>query len=144
MNTPINVDEFRSLVRKEIAKKFVDLMSTARKNRGSQTAIAAQLGVQRQMLDQYAAGSVPQADVLLTAFLEWDWSIRIDNPAREGPRWFEFAVSDMDGGLRKRKPAPVQLSLFEALNDMEEKIETLKKSVGRVEFEVERAFGKTG
>ena len=95
------------------------------------------------MLDQYATGSVPKADVLIAAFLKWDWTIKIDNPAKEGPRWFEFALSDIDGGLKKRKPKPVQLSLFEALNDMGENIETLKKSVGRVELEVERAFGKT-
>jgi hypothetical protein len=143
MNAAIDVDELKSLVRKEIRNKFADLILTVRKNRGSIVSVAAQIGAKRQMLDQYAKGSVPQADVLLAAFLKWDWSIKIDNPTTEGPRWFEFALSDMDGGLRKRRPDPVQMSLFEALNDMEEKIETLKKSVGRVEFEVQRAFGKT-
>jgi hypothetical protein len=143
MSTVINTDEFRSLVCKEITKKFMDLVATARGSRGSKTAIAAQIGVQRQMLDQYANGSVPQADVLLAAFLKWGWSIRVYNPSDETPHWWEFALSDIDGGLQKRKPEPVQLSLFEALTDMEEKIETLKKSVGRVEFEVERAFGKS-
>jgi hypothetical protein len=95
------------------------------------------------MLDQYATGSIPQADILLAAFLKWDWHIKIDHPVKEGPQWSEFALSDIDGGLQKRKPEPVQMSFFEALNDMEEKIETLKKSVGRVEFEANRAFRKS-
>ena len=143
MDTAIDATTFKSLVREEITKKFKELISTVRNSRGSMKDVAAQIGVSRHMLELYGTGSLPQGDVLLAAFLKWDWSIKIFSPANEGPRWFEFALSDIEGGLQERKPTPVQLSLFEALNDMEEKIETLKKSVGRVEFEDERAFGKT-
>ena len=143
MNIAINAEDFRAQARKEITRKFVELLEGVRTNRGSRAVIAAQIGVRRQMLDQYASGSVPQGDVLLAALLKWDWKITVENPATDGPAWFEFGLSDLDGGLQKRNPEPVQLSLFEALSDMEEKIDTLKKSVGRVEFEVSRAFGKS-
>jgi hypothetical protein len=43
---------------------------------------------------------------------------------------------------QRRKREPIQLSLFDALTDLDQDLETMKKSVGRVELEIERAFGK--
>ena len=45
---------------------------------------------------------------------------------------------------KRRKREPVQLSLFDALTGLDQNMDTLKKSVGRVEFEIKRAFGKSG
>lgn len=141
MATISNVDQLRDLMRDEIKRKFADLVRGVKSGHGTLASVAAQIGVSRQALTQYADGSVPQSDVLLAAFLKWDWAVKIDNPG-EGPAWFEFSISDMEGGTKRRKREPVQLSLFEALTEMDQNIETLKKSVGRVESEVERAFGK--
>jgi len=131
----------RGLMRAEIKRKFAEWVRTVKAGPGSLADAAAQIGVTRQALTQYADGAVPQSDVLLAAFLKWDWVVKIDTPGEE-PSWFEFSISDMEGGTKKRKRAPVQLSLFEALTEMDQNIEILKKSVGRVESEVERAFGK--
>ena len=54
---------------------------------------------------------------------------------------YEFTVNDLEGGLQQRKPEPIQLSLFEALSELDGQISVLKKTVGRVELEIERAFG---
>jgi hypothetical protein len=75
------------------------------------------------------------------AFLKWDWVIKVENPGHT-PGWFEFSLSDMEGGLTERKREPVQLSLFDALTDLDQNLEILKKTVGRVEVEIERAFPK--
>jgi len=48
----------------------------------------------------------------------------------------------MEGGIKKRRPEPIQLSLFDALTDLDQNIDTLKKSAGRVEVEIRRTFGK--
>ncbi len=95
------------------------------------------------MLDQCASGSVPASDVLLTAFLKWGWVIRIEERGKQ-PSWCEFSVSDVEGGVKARKREPVQLSLFDALTDLDQNMDTLKKSMGRVEFEIGKAFGKVG
>lgn len=57
------------------------------------------------------------------------------------PAWCEFSISDLDGGLQKRKREPIQLSLFNARSDLDGQINVLKKNVGRVEFEIKRTFG---
>jgi hypothetical protein len=101
--------------------------------------VAAQIGVSRTMLPNYAKGSVPEADVLLTAFLEWGWSIRIEDTGGT-PSWCEFGLSDVEGGIELRKAEPTQLSLFDALQELDQDIDTLKKSVGRAEAEIRRAF----
>ena len=54
---------------------------------------------------------------------------------------YEFTVNDLEGGLQQRNPEPIQLSLFEALSELDGQISVLKKTVGRVELEIERAFG---
>jgi hypothetical protein len=141
METSLKADQFRSLVCAEIRRKFADLVKNVKSGPGSLSDMAAQLGVTRQALSQYAKKSVPQGDVLLTAFLKWDWSIRIENKGGT-PAWCEFSISDVDGGVQRRKREPIQLSLFDALTDLDQDLETMKKSVGRVELEIERAFGK--
>jgi hypothetical protein len=50
----------------------------------------------------------------------------------------------LEGGIKRRKREPVQLSLFDALTGLDQNMDTLKKSVGRVEFEIKRAFRKSG
>jgi hypothetical protein len=143
MQTPLNADQYRLRIRDAIQRKFIELVNGVKSGHGSLAEVAAQLGVRRQALDQYANGSVPASDVLLMAFLEWGWVIRVDGHKGQ-PSWCEFSVSDMEGGIKRRKPEPVQLSLFDALTELDQGMDTLKKSVGRVEFEVNRAFGKLG
>jgi len=143
MQRPLDADQYRRLLRNETQRKFSDLVNKVKSGKGSLSDVAAQIGVSRQALDQYAAGSVPASDVLLMAFLKWDWVIRVED--RHGhPSWCEFSVSDMEGGVKARKREPVQLSLFDALTDLDQNMDTLRKSVGRVEFEIKRAFGKVG
>jgi ribosome-binding protein aMBF1 (putative translation factor) len=69
MDTSLTPEEFQEKVAKVIAEKFRVLVRNARKRRGALTELAAQIGVKRTMLDQYAEGSVPGADILFTAFL---------------------------------------------------------------------------
>jgi hypothetical protein len=141
MDKPADVAKLRKRIRDEVQRKFAEVVRNVKAGSGSLSVVAAQLGVTRQALSQYAGGSVPQSDVLLAAFLVWEWVIRIENKP-DMPGWCEFSVSDMEGGVKKRKQAPLQLSLFDALTDLDQNLETLKKSVGRVESEIERAFGK--
>src|ERR1035441_10329082 len=88
------------------------------------------------------SGSVPASDVILMAFLKWDWVIRVEDHQGQ-PSWCEFSVSDMEGGIKRRKREPVQLSLFDALTGLDQNMDTLKKSVGRVEFEIKRPRAAT-
>ena len=82
---------------------------------------------------------MPAADVLLTAFLKWDWSIEIKSPGAT-PAWCQFSMTDMDKESKKLKQQPVQLSLFDALNELDEHLETLKKSVARAETEIAKSL----
>jgi transcriptional regulator with XRE-family HTH domain len=143
MKTPLRADQWRLLFRDAIHREFAELVNGVKSGQGSLADVAAQLGVSRQALDQYANGSVPASDVLLMAFLKRDMVIRIEDRGGD-PSWCEFSVSDIDGGIKGRKRKPIQLSLFDALTDLDQNMDTLKKNVGRVEFEIERAFGKTG
>lgn len=143
MQPPLNADQYRLRIRDAIQRKFVELVNGVKSGHGSLAEVAAQLGVRRQALDQYASGSVPASDVILMAFLKWDWVIRVEDHQGQ-PSWCEFSVSDMEGGIKRRKREPVQLSLFDALTGLDQNMDTLKKSVGRVEFEIKRAFGKSG
>ena len=141
MEGPVNIAQLRTRIREEVQAKFADLVKNVKAGPGSLDNVARQIGVTRPALTQYARGSVPQSDVLLAAFLKWDWEIRIENPG-EAPAWCEFSMSDVHGGIKKRKREPVQLSLFEALTDLNENMDTLKKTVGRVELEIDRAIGR--
>ena len=140
MNTSAPVGEIRDKIREAIRLKFQGLVAQTRASGGSLSDLADQIGVKRQSLDQYADGSMPGADVLLLSLLKWDWTIRIETPDNR-PAWCEFSLSDVDGGLQQRKREPIQLSLFEALSDLNGQISVLKKNVGRVEIEIKRAFG---
>ena len=141
MDSPVVLEQLKKEIRSAVQSKFADLVANVKSGPGSLSDVAAQLGVTRQMLAQYATGSTPGCDVLLTAFLKWDWVVRVENLG-DKPGWCEFSVSDMEGGIKKRRPEPIQLSLFDALTDLDQNIDTLKKSAGRVEVEIRRTFGK--
>ena len=140
---PSNAAQVRRSIRHSMQLKFAELVNNVKSGPGSLSDVAAQLGVKRQALDYYATGSVPASDVLLTALLKWGWVIKVEDLDGK-PSWCEFSVSDMEGGVRSRKRDPVQLSLFDALRDLDQDMDTLKKSVGRAESEIERALGKLG
>jgi len=141
MHVSLTPQELRKEIRKNIKKKFGDLVKDVKKGNESLAGVAAQIGVSRTMLPNYANGSIPEGDVLLAAFLKWDWKIRIEDTGGS-PSWCEFGLSDVAGGIERRKAEPTQLSLFDALEDLDQNIETLKKSVGRAEAEIQRAFGR--
>src|SRR5713101_8486400 len=128
METSLTPIQARTKIRKAIKEMFVDLLNQVRTSKGSLPEMAKQIGLTRQMLEQYADGSIPKADVLLTAFLKWDWTLKIDNPGGT-PAWCEFAMSDLDKESKKLKRQPVQLSLFDALTELDGNLEVLKKSV---------------
>jgi hypothetical protein len=139
MHVSLDPHKFRQQIRDEIKRLFDNLVGDIRKGTGSFESVAAQIGVSRTMLPNYAKGSIPEADVLLIALLRWDWHIRIKETGGT-PRWCEFGLSEVEGGIERRKAEPTQLSLFDALEDLDQSIDTLKKSVGRAEAEIRRAF----
>lgn len=141
METSLTPHEIQEKIAKAISERFRELVRNARKRRGALTELAAQLGVERPALDQYAVGSVPGADVLLTAFLKWDWIVRIENPGAT-PAWCEFSMIGLDKESQKFKRQPVQLSLFDALTELDEHLNVLKKSVAKAESEIERSLGR--
>jgi transcriptional regulator with XRE-family HTH domain len=132
--------QLRELIRGRIRAKFDEIVTSVKRGDGTLADAARQIGVTRQALSQYAQNSVPQSDVLLMALLKWGWTVRIENDGGE-PEWFEFSLSGLAGGLMPKRPEPVQLSLFDALEDLDRNLATLRKSVGRVEAEVQKAFG---
>jgi hypothetical protein len=142
METSLTPNDARAKFRKTIQAYFRRLVSEVRSADGSLPEVGKQIGVTRQMLEQYAAGSLPKADVLLTAMLKWDWIVRIDNPGAT-PAWCEFSMSDVDKESKKLKRQPLQLSLLDALTELDGQLDAVKKSVARVESEVERSLGKT-
>lgn len=141
MQTSLNPEQLQKKIRDAIQRKFADLVRDVKAGPGSLVNTAKQVGVSRTALDQYAKGAVPGSDVLLMAFLGWDWTIRIENEGGT-PSWCEFSMSDVDGGVQQRRPEPIQLSLFDALTDLGQNIEVIKKSVGRVEAELDLALKK--
>ena len=52
---------------------------------------------------------------------------------------FSFSLTEMDKESKKLKQ-PVQLSLFDALAELDDHLETLKKSVARAEAEIEKSL----
>src|SRR5712671_1178913 len=130
MESSLTPEDLQGKIREEIKKKFKDLVKEARKQRGQLSELANQIGVEYQMLDNYAKGSMPGADVLLAAFLRWDWTIEIRSPGAT-PAWCKFSMTDMDKESRKLKQQPLQLSLFDALTELDDHLEGLKKSVAR-------------
>ena len=51
-------------------------------------------------------------------------------------------MSDMDKESKKLKQQPVQLSLFDALTELDDNLELLKKSVARAEAEIEKSLNR--
>jgi hypothetical protein len=142
METSLTPDQARSKFRKGVQAYFRKLVNDVRAADGSLPEVAKQIGVTRQMLEQYADGSLPKADVLLTAMLKWDWVIRVENPGAT-PAWCEFSMSDVDKESKKLKRQPLQLSLLDALSELDGQLDVVKKSVARVESEVDRSLGRT-
>src|SRR5258707_8790767 len=66
METSLTPDHARAKFRKTIQAYFRKLVHDVRSADGSLPEVGKQIGVTRQMLEQYAAGSLPKADVLLT------------------------------------------------------------------------------
>ena len=139
MESSLTPEDLTNKIREEVKKKFGKLVEEARKHHGQLSQLANQIGVLYQMLDNYAQGSMPSADVLLTTFLKWDWTIEIRSPGAT-PSRCKFAMTDMDKESKKLKQHPVQLSLFDALTDLDGHLEVLKKSVARAEAEIEKSL----
>jgi hypothetical protein len=139
MESSLTPEELTSKVREEIKKKFKKLVEEARKHRGQLSQLAKQIGVPYQMLDNYAEGSMPAADVLLATFLRWDWTLAINSPGAT-PTWCKFSLTEMDKESKRLKQQPVQLSLFDALTDLDDHLAALKKSVARAEAEIEKSL----
>lgn len=139
MESSLTPEELTSKIREEVKKKFKKLVQEARKHRGQLSQLADQIGVQYQMLDNYAQGSMPAGDVLLAAFLRWDWILEIKSPGAT-PARCQFSMTDMDKETKKLKQQPVQLSLFDALTELDDHLEVLKKSVARAEAEIAKSL----
>ncbi len=71
--------EAREKFRHSIKEAFAEVVG---KRKGHLEVAAAAIGSSRQSLEQYAAGTVPRADVLLAAFIIWEMVIRIEDPSR--------------------------------------------------------------
>jgi len=82
---------------------------------------------------------MPSADVLLAAFFEMDWTIEIKSPGAT-PAWCKFSLTEMDKESKKLRQQPIQLSLFDALTELDDQLEILRKSVARAEAEVEKSL----
>jgi hypothetical protein len=143
METSLTPTQARAKFRKAVQAYFRKLVNDVRSADGLLPEVAKQIGVTRQMLEQYAEGSLPTADVLLTAMLKWDWIVRIDNPDAT-PAWCEFSMSDVDRESKKLKRQPLQLLLLDGLTELDGSLETLKKSVAKVESEIGRSLNKAG
>ena len=121
---------FCTAIQKEFRKVVV-------RNRGHLEQKASEIGVRRQQLEQYASGTVPRSEVLLTAFIKWGFVIRIDDPNAEAddPNWWECRMRGKDSKKAKSKPGPVQLPLFKAIeslksDDMDVKV--IRREPGRI------------
>jgi len=148
MHTPINPEVFRQRARVAIKQKFEALLDEVGRAKGSVQGTAKQIGLSHTMLPLYVKAktkqgrekyNVPSADVLLAALLKWGWKIRVEDTGGT-PGWCEFGLTDMEGGLERRKTESTQMSLFDALTDLDQQIDSLKKTVGRAEVEVQKAL----
>ena len=140
----IDPSTLREKLRKAIEAQFLLLKND---NNGRLERAAEEIGAKRQQMQQYATGTTVPADVLLMAFLKWGVTIRIEEDhARQGePSWWEFSMSGRDRGFQKPHPRPTQMSIFDALQDLEDNqldVKILKKGQGRLELGVEIGFKK--
>jgi len=140
--TVLAPNQAREKLRKAIEQAFLHAKN---EGNGQLQRKAAEIGLERQHMQQYAAGTTVPADVLLMAFMTWGITIRIeDEGAQQGePKWWEFSIGGRDRGLRKRHPSPVQMSLFDALNELKDdhmEVRILRKGPGRLELGLEIGF----
>jgi transcriptional regulator with XRE-family HTH domain len=134
----------REMFRKAVEEEFLRLKQ-ARK--GELRRAAMEIGVTRQQLQQWAKGVPVPADALLMAFMKWGVSLRVKDAQAKShePRWWEFSMSGRDGGFQKPRPSPVQMSLFDALNELQDdnvEVKILRKAAGRLELGLEIGFKK--
>jgi hypothetical protein len=132
----------REKLQKAIEEEFLRIKNA---NDGRLGKAAGEIGVRRQQLQQWAKGVPAPADALLMAFLKWGVTVELhDERAKQGePKSWKFSMSGWDGGYKKPIPKPVQLSLFDALQDLEDgdvEVKIRKKSAGRLELGVEIGF----
>jgi len=134
----------RTKFRLAIRTAFRDVVRT---RKGQLEAAASEIGVARQSLEQYAEGTIPRADVLLTAIVRWGLKIRIeDSDAAEiQQRWWECSASR--GSLQMHttpsKPEQLLLPLSQAIEDLGDEdvdLKILRKSPGRIELGVKIQF----
>lgn len=136
--------EARDKLRKTIEQAFLRIKQ---QNNGQLEKAAKEIGASRQQLQQYASGTPAPADVLLMVFMKWGTTIRFeDERAKDGePKWWDFSMSGRDGGFQKPRPKPVQMSLFQAIDDLQDdnlEVKILKKGVGRLELGLDIGFKK--
>jgi hypothetical protein len=148
MATSIDPEFFKKSSRVAIRQKFKGLLDEVKSAHGSIRGTAEQIGLSHTMLPLYVNAkkkegkekyNVPSADVLLAAILKWGWTIKIERTGGT-PSWCEFGLIDMEGGIEQRIPEPAQMSLFDALTELDQQIDNLKKTVVRAEVEVSRAL----
>jgi hypothetical protein len=140
----LDAKEVRQKLRKAIEREFLRAKNDGK---GHLEKLAKEIGLERQQMQQYAAGVTIPADVMLMAFMKWGTTIRIeDESAKEGePKWWEFSMSGRDRGLQKPRPQPVQMSLFGALQELQDddlEVKILRKGPGRLELGLEIGFKK--
>jgi hypothetical protein len=67
-----------------------------------------------------------------------------DDRAKQGEaKWWKFAMSGRDGGFKKPSPKPLQMSLFDALQDLQDddvEVKIRKKDIGRLQLGLEIGF----
>jgi hypothetical protein len=140
----LDPNKIREKLRKAVEEEFLRLKDDSK---GQLERVAREIGVKRQQLQQYAKGTTVPADVLLFAFLKWGSVIRIEDEhaKRSEPRWWEFSMSGQDMGFQKPRPRPIQMSLFDALEDLQDEhldVKILRKGPGRLELGLEIGFKK--
>lgn len=141
MREPI---EERQNLRKLIEAEFLRLKS---ERAGGLEKAAAEIGVHRQQMQQWAGGVPVPADVLLMAFWKWGSTIRIEDSQPEHGTVYKFSMTKARATKGTQRAGPVQLSLFEALNGLQDEniqVRVLRKGAGRIELGVEIGFRKTG
>ena len=131
----------RALFRGAIQRQFADIVRASAGRVGQK---AAEIGAKRQQLEQYAKGTVPGSDVLLTAFIKWGLRIRIDDTGAydQSPKWWECGMT-AGGRPRRHTPSPVQLPLFKAIEELKDQdmdVRITRKDPGRIRLAVDIVF----
>jgi len=140
----INGPDAREKFRRSIKEAFAEVV---RKRKGNLEAAAAEIGISRQSLEQYAVGRVPAADVLMAVFIIWEMVIRIEDPnARPGEtKLWECSTTQKQRRAPAPSRAPEQLPLFQAIDDLKEQnleLKILRKGPHKIELGLEIAFPK--